>query len=131
MTPEYEDQPRPGLGGTVRRVADSAFALLQTRLEILGLELAQERGNLARLFIVALAIVFCFQAALVLGLVFIVLAVGEPNRVAALGFAALALLLMSVGGAWWLWSWLKRRPPMFGTTIAEFRKDREWLRGRR
>jgi len=29
----------------------------------------------------------------------------------------------------WLRAWLKSRPPMFATTIAELRKDRERLGG--
>src|SRR5206468_2081994 len=46
-----------------------------------------------------------------------------------LGLTALALLLGSLGGVVWMRWWLKRRPPMFATTVAELRKDRERLGG--
>jgi uncharacterized membrane protein YqjE len=45
-----------------------------------------------------------------------------------MGVGALVLLLAAGGIGLWLRSWLKRRPPMFGTTIAELRKDRDWIR---
>jgi len=119
-----------GLGGSLRRLGDSLVALLQTRMEILSLEWVEERGNLARLVLAVLAIVVCLQLAVAVGLMFLLLVIGEEHRVAVLGVAALVLLLAAAGGALGLRAWLRRRPPMFGTTIAELRKDREWIRGR-
>ena len=119
-----------GWGGSLRRFGDSMLGLVQTRIEILSLEWAEERGNLTRLLLTVFAILACLQLAIVTGLLFLLLVVGERNRVAVLGIAALVLLLAAVGGTLWLKAWLKRRQPMFGTTIAELRKDREWIRGR-
>lgn len=117
-------------GGSLRRFGDSLLGLLQTRVEILALEWAEERGRLTRLLLALSAILVCLHLAIVLGLVFALLAVGEEHRVAVIGIAALVLLLGAVGGALGLRAWLKRRRPVFGTTIAELRKDREWIRGR-
>jgi uncharacterized membrane protein YqjE len=107
------------------------MGLVQTRVEILSLEWAEERGNLTRVLIVTLAIVACLQLAIIVGLLFLLLVVGEQYRVAVLGYAALLLLLAAVGGTVGMRAWLKRRPAVFATTIAEIRKDREWIRGRR
>lgn len=119
-----------GLGGSLRHFGDSMLGLVQTRIEILSLEWAEERGNLTRLLLTVFAILACLQLAIVTGLLFALMVVGESNRVAVLGIAALVLLLAAAAGALWLKAWLKRRPPMFGTTIAELRKDREWIRRR-
>jgi len=128
---EASESPRfRGLGGSLRRFADSMIELLETRMEILSLEWAEERANLTRLLLVVFAILVCLQLALVFGLLFLLLVVGEQNRVAVLGIAALVLVMGAGGGALWLRFWLKRRSPMFETTIAELRKDREWIRGR-
>jgi uncharacterized membrane protein YqjE len=121
---------RGGLFGSLRRLGDSALGALQTRAELLLLDLGEAGGELARVVVAALAILACLQLAIVTGLLFLLLVVGDQNRVTVLGIAALLLLLAAVGGAWWLRSWLRRRPPMFGTTMAELRKDREWIRGR-
>lgn len=128
------EAPEPGraraLGGSLRRFGETLLDLLETRVRILSLDWAEERGGLTRLLFVVLGILACLQLAIVLGLVFVLLAVGEEHRVAVLGIAALALFLAAAGGALGLRRWLKRRRPMFATTLDEIRKDREWIRGK-
>jgi len=119
-----------GLADAARQVGVSALDLLQTRVEILALDWAEERGNLARLVLVLLSIVACLQLAIVMGLVFLFLVVSEEHRIAVLGSVALALLLAAAGATLWLRRWLRGRPPMFSTTLSELRKDREWLQRR-
>ncbi len=130
MTEHTHARRGGGLGGSIRRFTDGIVGLLQTRIEILSVEWAEERGALLRLLLVVFSIVVCLQLALVTGLVFLLLVVAPQHRVGMLGIAALALLLAAVGGALWIRHWLKHRPPMFGTTIAELKKDRDWIRGR-
>jgi|SRR5262245_9404374 len=129
MTDESGAPPAQGLLGSVRRMFGGVLNVLQTRLEILSTEIGEERFNLTRLALVALGILFCFQCGVLLAVLFVVLAVGSANRLAAIGISSLVLLAAAVGGVLWLRGWLKRRPPMFATTIAELRKDRERLRG--
>jgi uncharacterized membrane protein YqjE len=129
-----ETEARPprheGLFGSIRRVIRSAIEVLQTRLEILSTEIAEERLNLTRLILVALVVLVCFQVGLFLAVLFVVLVAGEAHRLEAIGIAALALLLLALGGVLWLRHWLKTRRPMFATTIAELKKDRDRMRGR-
>ena len=105
--------------------------ILITRLEILSTEVAEERFNLAQLALVALIVLFCLETGLIFALLFIVLAVGTEHRLAAIGIAAVFLLLVALAGGLWLRAWLKRRPPLFAATIAELRKDADHLRARR
>ncbi len=86
--------------------------------------------NLARMALLMFVILWCLHLAIVMGLIYLLLVVGDENRVAVLGTAALVLLSVSAGTALFLRGWLKRRPPVFATTLAELRKDREWIRGR-
>jgi len=125
-----EAAPREGWGGSVRQFGDSLIGMIETRFEILALEWAEERGHLTRMLITVLAIVACLQLAIVIGLLFVLLAIGQEHRVAVLGVATLVLVLASGGTALWLKAWLESRPPMFRTTVAELRKDRSWIRGR-
>ena len=118
-----------GLIGSLRRLGRSLLQILQTRLEILSTEIAEERFNLTRLALVAAVVLFCLQTGLMLAVLYIVLAVSPENRLAAIGIAALALLLGALAGVLWMRAWLKSRPPMFATTIAELRKDRDRLGG--
>ena len=129
MATDPEPERREGLMGSLRRLGRTLLRVLQTRLEILSTEFAEERINLTRLTLVALTVVFCLQTGLMLAIVFIVLAVSPENRLMAIGVTALALLVGALAGVLWMRAWLKRRPPLFATTIAELRKDRERLGG--
>ena len=120
--------PRKGLRGWLHRIADSLMELLETRVEILLLELSDAGGALARVLLFVIAILACLQLAIVTGILFLLLVVGDQHRVAVLGIASLILFLTAAGGALAIRAWLKKRPPMFGTTIAELRKDREMIR---
>jgi uncharacterized membrane protein YqjE len=131
MTIESESRRSEGLAGSFRRFVSSVLAVLQTRLEILSTEIAEERFHLTRLVLVVLGVLFCLQAGSLLAVLFVVLAVGQENLLAAVGISALVLLLGAAGGALWLRSWLKSRPPMFASTIAELRKDRDRLAGKK
>ena len=118
------------LNASLQRMSQSVLTALSTRLEILGTELGEERLNLTTLAIVALTVLFCLQVGLTFALLFLVLVVAPEHRPLAVGIAALAMLLGAGGGALWLRSWLKSRPPMFAATVAELRKDRDRLKRR-
>lgn len=127
------DPPPPGsegLEGSLRRFARALLQVLQTRLEILSTEVAEEELNLTRLALGVLAVLFCVQAGLLLAVLFLVLIVGGEQRLMAVGVASLALLLGAVIGGLLLRRWLKRRSPIFGATIGELRKDWERLRSK-
>ena len=127
-------EPQPprddSFSASLHRLAHSVLASLSTRLEILSTELGEERLNLTTLALVALTVLFCLQVGLTFAILFVVLVVAPENRPLAVGIAALAMLLAAGGGALWLRAWLKSRPPLFATTVAELRKDRERLKRR-
>jgi len=129
MATEPQSPRDESLSASLHRLAQSALTSLSTRLEILSTELGEERLNLTTLALVALMVVFCLQVGLTFAILFVVLIVAPENRPLAVGIAALAMLLAAGGGALWLRAWLKSRPPLFATTVAELRKDRERLKG--
>jgi uncharacterized membrane protein YqjE len=126
-------EPQPprddSFSASLHRLAHSVLTALSTRLEILSTELGEERLNLTTLALVALTVLFCLQVGLTFGILFVVLIVAPEHRPLAVGLAALAMLLGAGGGALWLRGWLKSRPPLFATTVAELRKDRDRLKG--
>jgi uncharacterized membrane protein YqjE len=129
MNPEPQPQREESLAGSLHRFGRSLLGLVITRLEILSTEADEARLDLTTLAIVALIVLFSVQMGLILAMLFVVLAVGDEHRLAALGISALVFLLGAGGGVLWLRSWLKSRPPLFRTTIAELRKDARRLRG--
>lgn len=124
-----DDRPM-GLLASLGRLISSTVGLIETRLQLLSNDVALARFEITRLAIVAAAVVVCFQAAILMGVIFLVLVVPESARATAVGVAALALFGGAVGGALWLRHWLKNLPPFFAATLGELKKDRESLRGR-
>src|SRR6185436_3059292 len=96
-----EPQEPEGLAASLRRLGSSLVGVLQTRLEILSTEIAETNFNLTRTVVVALAALFCLQAGALLGILFLVLTIGRENWLAAIGIAALALLLAATAGGLW------------------------------
>jgi uncharacterized membrane protein YqjE len=123
MDTNRQVRPGEGLLAAVRRLGHILTRLLVTRLEILSTEVAEERYNLTKLALGALIVLFFLQLGVIFAALFVVLAAGADHRLAAIGIAALVMLLGALAGGSWLRWWLKTRPPMFAATIAELRRD--------
>jgi uncharacterized membrane protein YqjE len=120
--------PSEGLLSAVQRLGHSLTRLLVTRFEILSTEVAEERYNLTKLALGTLIVLFCLQLGVIFAALFVVLAAGAEHRLAAIGIAALVMLLGALAGGSWLRWWLKTRPLMFAATIAELRRDLDYSR---
>ena len=80
------------MGGSLRRFGASMLELLGNPDRALSLEwAAEERQSLTRPLLAVVTILACLQLAIVTGLAFVLLAVGQEHRVAVLGIAALVL----------------------------------------
>ena len=131
MSTEPQADRPVGLFGSVRRLIESLAGLVQTRLELISTEIAEERLRLVRLAVVFAGVVLCFQFGILLAAIFLVLAVPAAGRPAAVGIASLVFLGLALAGGLWMRYWLKHRPPFLAATMAEFRKDRDRLRGKK
>ena len=116
-----------GLLDSLRNLAKTFLAILQTRLEIFASELDEQRALLARIAVLAAIAAFCLGLAVVLFVLFVVVLFWDANRLLAIGVLAgvfgaggLAALLM-------LQASIRRRPRLLSATLAELRKDRTKL----
>jgi uncharacterized membrane protein YqjE len=122
-----EDSNPSGTGATVRRIVDSVTALLHNRVQLFAIEWQEERHRAVDL-ILRLGLVLS-AGAITLALTVLTLAVAVWLRWGLPGLLGLSALLLAVtaGLAWWFARWFNRQAPPFASTVAEFRKDREWL----
>jgi uncharacterized membrane protein YqjE len=123
-----ENNSRPaGLPGLVRKLAVTGMAAAQNRGELFLVELQEEKIRLFELWIwTAIATVLGLMFLLVGTVTAILLFPGEWRFTVALGFCFLYLLgtvlaLLNLHSLW------KDAPPAFRDTLAEARKDLEWL----
>jgi uncharacterized membrane protein YqjE len=116
-----------GLLESLRNLAKTFLAIVQTRVEIFASELDEQRALLARIAVLAAVAAFCLGLAVILFVLFVVVLFWDANRLLAIGvlggvFGAggLAALLM-------LQAAVRRRPKLLSATLAELRKDRSKL----
>ena len=123
---DESETPRPGLLASLRRLGATLLAILHNRLELLAVELQEERLRLLNALLLAAVVVAlgCFTLAAAATALFIV--VWNRWGVAGLlGVAALGLL-GTLLAYWRLRARLKNWRLLSGT-LAELKKDRERL----
>ncbi len=124
------DSPDKGLLASVRRVADSLLALAQNRVELFAIEFQSERLRL-------LDRLFWLVIALSLTVIGMLLAAGTAalylwQTEGYAGLIILSVVFLAIGGVLLLRlrAKIRKSPPPFSETIAEFKKDRSCLQRR-
>ena len=119
--------------GDVRGIAATGVRAVRTRLELLALEMKEEKAWAVRLIVVAIAALYLLTFGLLLAIFALALFANEANRPAILGIAAAVFLLAGAGGALYIWSQSKKRHSIFEDTIKVLKGDeaglQEALRG--
>ena len=106
-------RPEPLLA-SIRALARTALAVLQTRLELLATEFEEERARIAEVLVLAVCVAVCFTFAAFLLVLFVT---SLRGRRAAAGGILFAMIRRRAD----------ERPPLFSASINELRKDRDAL----
>jgi uncharacterized membrane protein YqjE len=115
------------LFASLRRLLDSVVVLVQNRLQLLGVELQEEKIRFFGLLLSAAAVVVFGFMALIAATALVVVALWETSPVAVLAIVTLVYGGTAAGIGYNLKQRLQRGPPPFAGTLAEFKKDRECL----
>jgi uncharacterized membrane protein YqjE len=127
------DRPPPQGEGPVdsaRALGGSVLALLEARVELIGIEFREEAEFRKRLILLAAVAALFVGLGLLLLAFLIVVLFWDSYRLPAI--AGVTLVYCGIGA----WAILRFRqlvrdsPSPFSATLAEFRKDIEMLRGR-
>lgn len=116
-----------GLLESLRSVAKTFVALVQTRIEIFASEIDEERARLARIAVLAVIAAFCLGLAVVLLVLLVVVVFWDSNRLLAIGVIAALFALGSLVALLGLRSVIRQRPKFLAATLAELRKDAKEL----
>jgi uncharacterized membrane protein YqjE len=120
-----ERQPPHDTQGPLRRIVSSVFAIFETRLELIGIELAQEKQRLIGVLFLGLAAMMLCMMALITLTVLVAIAFWDTYRWQSLVVITLVYVLVAVLCALRARSGLLDAPNVFDSTIAEFKKDRD------
>ena len=116
-----------GLLDSLRNLARTFLAIVQTRIEIFASEIDEERARLARIAVLAAVAALCIALAVVLLVFFLVVMFWDTNRLLAIGALAGVFAVGAVAACLGLRTAVSQRPKFLSTTLAELRKDRAKL----
>ena len=120
---------KPSSLGSIQDLVACIVRYLELRLQLLGLESREAGFHLLILALLFVSILICFGGFVIMSVVFLLylmmLILHWEWGWSALGLAAV-LLLFSIGMA--VIFRFRIVKPFFPTTLAEFQKDREWLK---
>ena len=122
-----------GIVGDLRGTVSTGLRAVRTRLELLAIELGEEKEWAVRFLAIAVTALYLVTFGILLAIFALVLSAAEENRPAILaGFAAVFLVCGGAGVAY-IVAASKRRSPLFADTIAVLKGDekalQEGLRG--
>jgi len=127
---EESAQSRPSSGGllqSLRNLAATLVAVLQTRLELLILEFEEERVRLGRLLALAIVAVFFLSLAVLMFTMFVVVLFWDSYRLPAIGMLAVIYLVAGGAAAVAARRQAAMRSRLFSSSLAELVKDRQRL----
>jgi uncharacterized membrane protein YqjE len=121
--------PAPsGFLGSLRALGDGLLASVQNRMELISVELQEEKFRLIRTFVWISAAIFLGMMAIMFASITLVYLFWESARLAVLGgltvlfTGALVVILIA------LRRYLARQPHPFAATLHEIRQDRACIR---
>jgi uncharacterized membrane protein YqjE len=116
-----------GFFGDIKGIASTGVRAVRTRLELLSIELKEEKAWLMRSVVIAVASLYLLTFGLLLGIFALVLFAAEENRPAILGICALVFFAAGIGGGLYIKSAAGKRQSIFEDTIKVLKGDESGL----
>jgi len=116
-----------GIVGDVRGLASTGLRAVRTRLELLAIELKEEKAWIVRSLIVAVAALYLLTFGILLAIFALALWASEENRPLILAGFAAAFVVLGAGGVGYIVTSSKKRHPLFKETIAVLKGDEQAL----
>ena len=116
-----------GMVGDLRGIASTGVRAVRTRLELIAIELKEEKAWVLKSIVVAIGALYLITFALLLGIFALALYASEANRPAILAGFAGAFLLLGGGGVAYIVMQSKKRHPLFQDTLSILKGDEKAL----
>jgi uncharacterized membrane protein YqjE len=116
-----------GLFDSLKALTASLIGIIQTRLDLLSTDVAEEREHLTACLVWMLVALFCLGVGVLLLAILIVMAYWESHRLIALGGLAGFFLIAAAGAGWFAVHKVRTKPRLFASSLAELSKDRQQL----
>ena len=121
-------EPRPRLAESLHGIVDAGLRMVQTRLELLGIELQEEKLRLTSLALNAVLAGLLLGFGLVFLMVFLTVLFWEEHRLLALGISTAICLIGGLIAARNAGRAFRSGSKLFSASLAELTRDRAALR---
>ncbi len=121
--------PEAGLLASLRGLLATTTGMLRTRLELIVVEIEEEKGRLLTLLLYGAAAFFFLTFGLVMLAIFLTVLFWDSHRLVVIG--GFTALFMTCGGVTALLAWrqLKQSPRLFAASLNELARDSAALQG--
>lgn len=116
-----------GLFDSAGRLLSTLLALVQTRLELVSVDVSEAQQHLLRLIVASVTALFALMIAVVLATLVLVMAYWDSQRLLVLGLLSLGYFGLGSAVALFAVREARRLPRAFASSIAELAKDRQQL----
>ncbi|MEO8417526.1 MAG: phage holin family protein [Methylophilaceae bacterium] len=116
-----------GLLESLTVLAGTLVAIVHTRLDLLSIDLEEEREHMLSLLLLALVALFCLGVGVVLVTILLVAIFWDTYRILVLGALAGSFLAAGMAAFWFVFHKSKTKPRLFATSLSELLKDRQQL----
>lgn len=116
-----------GLFQSLKTLASTLVSIGRTRLELLSIDIEEERVWLTSMLVWTLVALLCAGLGIVLAILFVVVIWWDTHRLLALAIPALLLLLGAAFSAKVVLEKARAKPRLFAASLAELSKDRAHL----
>jgi uncharacterized membrane protein YqjE len=117
-----------GIVGDVKALASTGLRAVRTRLELVAIELKEEKAWAVRFLVIAVAALYLLSFGLLLAIFALVVWASAESRPAILASFAGVFLIGGGAGVAYIINASKVRTPLFQETIAVLKGDEEALR---
>jgi uncharacterized membrane protein YqjE len=116
-----------GLLESLKRLASTVLAVIQTRIELLSNEFEDERLRIRQMLLYGSFSLFCFGLSIMLLTVFIVVAFWDNYRLLVLGGMTALFFLAGLLSRLALRRVVREKSRLFANSLAELQNDRDHL----
>lgn len=118
-------EPDRSVLGPVRGFARTLISYAETRTRLAANELEEQLTRLYEIALWTLVTLFFLGIAVVLGAVFVMIAVWDEHRLLAAGLLAAGFLACGIAATLFVRRRMAERPRLFASTLGELARDRE------
>ncbi|WP_018078660.1 phage holin family protein [Thiobacillus denitrificans] len=116
-----------GLFDSLKGLAASLITIVHTRIDLLSMDLEEERERLLSVLVLMLVALFCLSVGVLLLAILVAIAFWDSHRLLALG-GLTGIFLAGGAVAFGVARYkLKTKPKLFAASLAELSKDRQQL----